>query len=106
MQLMWGAWAERMVKNPGWLDYNDHFTFDEAGSPLPGLTKYYPMKALAELDNTCRWTVGFQGTGLEPGICYIPPTITNTPVPPTEKPPVFIITLRVITFQIEAPIIK
>jgi hypothetical protein len=64
------------------------------------------MKALAELDNTCRWTVGFQGTGLEPGICYIPPTITNTPVPPTEKPPVFIITLRVITFQIEAPIIK
>jgi hypothetical protein len=86
MQFLWGAWAERLIKNPGWMDYNDHFTFVEAGSPLASVTQYYPMKALAELDNTCRWTVGFQGVGNEPGICYIPPTPTFTPLPPTETP--------------------
>jgi hypothetical protein len=106
-QFMWGAWAERMVKNPGWMDYNDHFTFEEAGSPLPGLTKYYPMKALAELDNTCRWTVGFQGTGKEPGICYIPPPPTHTPVPPTAIPPFKIPHITIITLvPFVPPVIK
>lgn len=100
MQFMWGAWAERMVKNAAWLDYNDHFTFEEAGSPLPGLTKYYPMKALAEVDNTCRWTVGFQGTGDEPGICYIPPPPTSTPVPPTERPRLIITMFRITPIEL------
>ncbi|MEI8131767.1 MAG: hypothetical protein WCG34_05000 [Leptolinea sp.] len=111
MQFMWGAWAERMVKNPVWMDYNDHFTYDEAGSPLPGLPKYYPMKALAELDNTCRWTVGFQGTGQEPGICFIasPTPVPPTEVPPTEvppfvKPPFKIPHIKVVTFV--PPVIK
>jgi hypothetical protein len=85
-QFMWGGWAERSVKNPAWMDYNDHFTFVEAGSPLPASTNYYPLKALAELDNTCRWTVGFKGVGNEPGICYIQPTPTNTPLPLTTTP--------------------
>jgi hypothetical protein len=105
MQFLWGAWAERMVKNPAWLDYNDHFTFDEAGSPLPGLTQYYPMKALAELDNTCRWSVGFQATGSEPGICYVPPPPTSTPVPPTARPR-FIITMFRITIRPVVPEIR
>lgn len=74
----WGAWAmEASMFNPAWFDYNDHFTAAEAGSPLIELTQYYPIKALAEVDNTCRWAVGFTPTGSEPGICPVP--ITATP---------------------------
>ena len=80
----WGAWAisDSMFK-PAWFDYNDHFTQAEAGSPLVELTKYYPILALAEVDNTCRWAVGFTPTGDEPGICQVP----ATPVPPTSVKP-------------------
>jgi hypothetical protein len=41
---------------------------------------YYPIKALAEVDNTCRWAVGFTPTGSEPGICPVP--ATPTPIVP------------------------
>jgi len=75
----WGAWAmNESMLNPAWFDYNDHFTADEAGSPLTEATQYYPIKALAEVDNTCRWAVGFTPTGSEPGICPVP--VTPTPV--------------------------
>lgn len=81
-EFLWGAWVDHGVKNPGWYDYNDHFTHDEAGSPLSGLPQY-PLKALAEVDNTCRWTVGFTPSGGEPGLCPLPatptPTVTLTP---------------------------
>ncbi len=74
----WGAWAmNESMLNPAWFDYNDHFTADEAGSPLTEATQYYPIKALAEVDNTCRWAVGFTPTGSEPGICPVP--VTPTP---------------------------
>ena len=76
----WGAWAmSESTFNPAWFDFNDHFTVAEAGSPLQALTTYYPIKALAEVDNTCRWAVGFTPVGTEPGICPVP----ATPVPPT-----------------------
>lgn len=77
-EFVWGAWTDHFVKNPGWYDYNDHFTHDEAGSPLSGLSQY-PLKALAEVDNTCRWSVGFTLVGDEPGICPVPATPTPTP---------------------------
>ena len=77
----WGAWAMNdSMLNPAWFDYNDHFTAADAGSPLVELTQFYPIKALAEVDNTCRWAVGFTPTGNEPGICPVPPT--PTPVLP------------------------
>jgi hypothetical protein len=77
----WGAWAmHESTFNPAWFDYNDHFTFQEAGSPLSELTQYYPLKAFAEVDNTCRWGVGFTPIGTEPGVCPVPPT--PTPVVP------------------------
>ena len=79
---LWGAWADLGVMKPEWFDYNDHFTADEAGSPLTELSSY-PIKALYEVDNTCRWTVGFAPVGDEPGLCPIPatatPTVTATP---------------------------
>jgi len=77
----WGAWAmSEIMLNPAWFDYNDHFSHAEAGSPLTESTEFYPLKAFAEVDNTCRWAVGFTPTGSEPGICPVPPT--PTPVVP------------------------
>jgi hypothetical protein len=43
-------------------------THAQAGSPLADYT-VYPLKAMAEIDNTCRLAVGFDPTGLEPGLC-------------------------------------
>ena len=77
----WGAWAMNdSILNPAWFDYDDHFTIAEAGSPLSESTQYYPLKAFAEVDNTCRWAVGFTPTGSEPGVCPIPPTPSPTTI--------------------------
>ncbi|MBT3321538.1 MAG: hypothetical protein HN392_04550 [Anaerolineae bacterium] len=94
---MWGAWADQGVFKPEFYDYNDHFTHAEAGSPLPGLQKYYPLKALFEVDNTCREAVGFTLTGEEPASClvYIPPTETQIP---TTIPVTPTATLRAVQF--------
>ena len=76
-EFLWGAWADEGVRNPAWFDYNDHFSLAEAGSPVSG-SSAYPLKSLAQVDNTCRWGVGFTPIGSEPGVCYIPPTPTPT----------------------------
>jgi len=65
---MWNAWAEDVI-SPGLFDYNDHFTLSEAGSPLTTQNQAYPLKDLANVDNTCRWVVGFEPTGTKPGLC-------------------------------------
>jgi hypothetical protein len=84
---MWGAWAmDDSMLHPEWFDYNDHFTLAQAGSPLIEDTQNYPLKALAEIDNTCRWVVGFTPTGNEPGICPVPATPTPVPTPTPIKP--------------------
>ena len=87
---LWGAWSfDPSMFHPDWFDYNDHFTQAQAGSPLVEQTQYYPLKALYEVDNTCRWAVGFIPTGNEPGICPIPATPTPIPSPtrtPTRTP--------------------
>lgn len=75
----WGVWADEGVNKPEWFDYNDHFTAAEAGSPTSGSSNY-PIKALAAVDNTCRWGVGFTPVGTEPGICPVPPTPTPVPI--------------------------
>jgi hypothetical protein len=75
--LLWGVWADGLVNQPGWFDYNDHFTIEEAGSPL-STSPDYPLQALASLDNSCRWTYDFEPTEQLPGMCALPPT----PVPP------------------------
>ena len=72
LSLLWGVWSDARVKRPAWLDYNDHFTNEEAGDPAI-ISEYYPIKELAAMDNTCRYAFGFSPTGSEPGICDIPP---------------------------------
>jgi len=68
-----GAWAGSDSLNPSLFDMNDHMTHMKAGSPLPDLF-VYPLKELAEIDNTCRIAIGFVPTGSEPGLCqtFIP----------------------------------
>jgi hypothetical protein len=74
---LWSAWAEKGGLHPEWFDYNDHFTYDQAGSPLPG--SEHPLKALAAMDNTCRWSIGFAPSSYEPGLCLSSITPANTP---------------------------
>ena len=84
---MWGAWAmDDSMLHPDWFDFNDHFSLAQAGSPLIEDTQNYPLKALAEVDNTCRWVVGFTPTGNEPGICPVPATPTPKPTQTPIKP--------------------
>jgi hypothetical protein len=89
-----GAWAGTSV-DPALFDYHDQMSHAEAGSPNPGY-EVYPLKALAEIDNTCRLAINFAPTGKEPGLCatvaeregeggcvpqYCPPTIACPPCP-------------------------
>jgi len=78
-----GGWAGTSMLNPALFDLNDHMTHQQAGSPLHDLTTY-PLKALAEIDNTCRLAIGFAPTGKEPGLCKttIAPSGPGAPPPP------------------------
>lgn len=90
---LWGVWASQEGFHPDWFDYNDHFTLAQAGSPFPSAAQY-PLKEIAELDNTCRWAVGFNPTGDEPGVCPLAPTAIPKPPKATAPPqniPTFIL---------------
>jgi hypothetical protein len=63
-----GVWAGTVL-DPALFDYNDHFTHEQAGAANPDLPNFYPIKGLSELDNTCRYGIGFNPSGIEPGIC-------------------------------------
>lgn len=62
-----GAWAGTTV-DPALFDYHDHMTHAQAGSPNPGY-EVYPLKQMAEIDNTCRLAIAFAPTGKELGLC-------------------------------------
>ena len=62
-----GAWAGANI-DPASFDANDHMTHIQAGDPNKGYG-VYPIKQLAEVDNTCRLAVGFVPKGNEPGLC-------------------------------------
>lgn len=62
-----GTWAGTNL-DPSMFDYNDHMTHIQAGDPDTGYPTY-PIKALAEVDNTCRLAIGFVPTGNIPGLC-------------------------------------
>ena len=80
---LWGGWTDEGVKEAGWFDYNDHFTLAEAGSPLSNNANY-PLAALFSVDNTCRWTYGFEPTEEYPGLCPLPEPTAVPPTPTTE----------------------
>jgi hypothetical protein len=67
-EFLWNAWADKGLNDPGRFDYNDHFTFREAGSPIK-TDEVYPLAALFSVDNTCRKPFGFSPKGYIPGTC-------------------------------------
>ncbi len=82
-QFAWGVWADLGLKQPGLFDYNDHFTFDQAGSAMAG-NSYYPLKEIHSVDNTCREAFGFEPTEAISGMCFVPEPTPTTP--PTKAP--------------------
>ena len=72
---LWGAWSIQGEDQFELFDHHDHFTYEEAGSPMKSETAYYPLKVVHSLDNTCRAASGFAPNGGEPGLCpiYEPP---------------------------------
>jgi len=64
-----GLWAGYDDLRPSLFDFNDHFTQEQAGEAMAQLDRFYPIKEISGLDNTCRMAIGFEPTGLEPGIC-------------------------------------
>lgn len=86
-EFLWWGWAFADPQ-PAWQDYQDHFTLQQAGSPLTESSQY-PIKDLALIDSTCRWGYDFNPIGTEPGVCPVPPTPTAIPTPtktPTPTP--------------------
>jgi len=66
---MISMWAGHSLLDPALFDLNDLYTHDEAGAANPGFELFYPIKAVSEIDNSCRLAVGFHPTGNEPGVC-------------------------------------
>ncbi|RME90149.1 MAG: hypothetical protein D6770_03105 [Anaerolineae bacterium] len=79
---MWGVVADGGIKDPSKYYYNDRFTEEQAGSPEKN-EKYYPIKEVYAVDNTCREAYGFTPTGYESLIC---PKEEPTPAPRTPRP--------------------
>ena len=66
---LWSAWADEGLRDPSLFDINDHFTFEEAGSPNKDNYRY-PVKKVALIDSTCRSWYGYIPSGTEPGLCF------------------------------------
>jgi len=82
---MWGVWADLGLRDPARFNYNDYFSEEQAGSPERSETKFYPIKAVFAVDNTCRLPYGFKPNGYEPLLCPMEDlkalTATPTKVP-------------------------
>ena len=66
---MVGMWAGGALLEPASFDLNDRFTHEQAGAAQTEFEYFYPIKALDQLDNSCRTAVGFTPSGDEPGLC-------------------------------------
>lgn len=82
---MVNMWTGHGSLDPALFDFSDHFTHEQAGAADPELPNFYPIKAVSELDNSCRMAVGFQPKGSEPGICPLlaPPKAEGPSCQPT-----------------------
>lgn len=75
---LWSAWTDEGLKDPAMYDFNDRFSFDEAGSPNKSNYRY-PLKAVALVDSTCRSWYGYIPTGTEPGLCFTGDQVQELP---------------------------
>jgi hypothetical protein len=67
---LWSIWADEGLRDPGLSDYNDRFTFAEAGSPYPK-HDYHPIQDVYLVDSTCISWYGFKPVGDELGLCQV-----------------------------------
>ena len=95
-EFLWGIWSDANPQ-PGFFDYNDHFTLEQAGSPLIE-SSFYPLRDLSANDSSCRWGYDFNPSGSEPGVCRVPPTPTPTFTPSKTATPT-----RTPTWTLEPP---
>lgn len=70
--LIWGVWAQAGEMYPQLFEYNDAMTLAEAGSPSIS-SQYYPLKALASIDSSCRWIQGILPRRNMPNLCGYSP---------------------------------
>jgi hypothetical protein len=75
-EFLWGAWADKGWRDPMRFDYNDHIQENTAGSPIKS-SKFYPVKELFNLDNTCRLPVGFTTKTAFRGMCPVCKPVTT-----------------------------
>jgi len=59
---------EGEIFHPGWVEYNDRISLEEAGSPYL-YSPHYPLKNLASMDNTCLHFFGGETVQPQPGFC-------------------------------------
>jgi hypothetical protein len=76
--MLWNAWAYEGLLDVALFDFNDHFTFEEAGSPNKDNYRY-PVKAVAQVDSTCRSWYGYIPSGFEPGLCFTGEQVQKLP---------------------------
>ncbi|MCC7119056.1 MAG: hypothetical protein IT310_11065 [Anaerolineales bacterium] len=69
---MWSADASGLLLNPSKLYVQDFMTAEQAGA-ANNQDPNYPIKELSAFDNTCRVSLGFNVTGLEPLGCFVKP---------------------------------
>jgi len=67
-QFIWRVWLEGEIFHPGWVEYNDRISLEEAGSPYL-YSQHYPLKNLASMDNTCLHFFGGETVQPQPGFC-------------------------------------
>ena len=65
---IWRVWLEGENFYPGWVEYNDRYTLEQAGSPYL-YSPNYPVKELSSLDNTCLHFFGGELSQPQPGHC-------------------------------------
>jgi hypothetical protein len=83
-KFIWLPWTDTGMLDWSLLEFNDHFTFEQAGYPMKEDTQNYPLKAVWGVDNTCRMPSGFTPNGTMPGLCpnYDPPPAQGPPKSP------------------------
>lgn len=80
-KFIWLPWADYGMQNLSLYEYNDHFTYSQAGYPLKEDAQNYPIKALWGIDNTCRAASGFEPKGTILGLC--PEAVSPEPEGPS-----------------------
>jgi hypothetical protein len=63
-----GVVSDAGLRDVSKYDYADHVTEADAGSPVKN-NKYFPLKSLYAVDNTCLEAIGIATTGYEPKLC-------------------------------------